>query len=455
MPRTKRRRVTRNVAPRSKSKPKPRIFYGWIVVAVAFVTMAVAISARTSFSLLYPEMLAEFGWSRGLTAGAYSLGFIASIGLLPVVGILMERTGPHFVIPLGALLVAGGFVLLRVITDPIGLYVAMGLLIVNGSMAMSYIVHSMFLPNWFVRNRGLAVGIAFSGVGVGALILLPLFQSIIDAVGWRDACLYMAVIVAVVIIPLNILLQRSTPAELGLRPDGDEADDPSDGRTVSETGEARILDHRWAATDWTIARAVCTVRFWAMFVAFFGALFIWYALQAHQTKFLIDKGFTSSFAATALGLAAFFGIFGGIGMGALSDRIGRELAWTFSLGGFGAASVLMVMISKSPSTELVYLAMAAQGLLGYGMSALFGAISAEIFAGRKSASILALLGLGGNIGGGAGAWVMGAIYDAYGSYETGFWICWGVSILSIICVWIASPGRIRAVGAAPRRPSKA
>ncbi len=424
------------------------MFYGWIVVSVAFVTMAVAITARTSFSLLFPEMLAEFGWSSRFTAGAYSVGFIISMAMMPLVGILMERIGPRFVIPLGALMVAGGFLLLRVITDPIGLYVAVGLLIVNGSMAMSYIVHSMFLPNWFVRNRGLAVGIAFSGVGVGSLILLPLFQNIIALNGWREACLQMAIIVCVAIIPINLLLQRNSPADLGLQPDGD---DRPQQHGIPDKGASLIRNQAWANTDWTISNAMLTVRFWAMFIAFFCALFVWYGLQAHQTKFLIDKGFSSSFAATALGMAAFFGIFGQIGIGALSDRVGRELAWTFALAGFGAAAILMVLIGKSPSTELVYLAMAAQGLLGYGMASLFGAISAEIFAGPKAASILAVLGLGGNIGAGVGAFALGAAYDSYGSYEVGFWMCWAVSILSIVCIWIASPSRIRIVAGEAKR----
>ena len=105
--------------------------------------MAVAITARTSFSLLFPEMLAEFGWSSGFTAGAYSIGFIISMAMMPLVGFFIEKVGPRIVIPLGALMVAGGFLLLRVITDPIGLYVAVGLLIVNGSMAMSYIEWTM------------------------------------------------------------------------------------------------------------------------------------------------------------------------------------------------------------------------------------------------------------------------------------------------------------------------
>ena len=434
-----------------RGRTRRRFYYGWIVVAIAFVTMAIAVTARTSFSLLYPEILSEFGWSRGVTAGAYSIGFVASIALLPLVGLLMERLGPRLVIPIGALMVAGGFYLMAFITDPVGLYIAMGFLIVNGSMSMSYIVHSMFLPNWFVRNRGLAVGIAFAGVGVGAIVLLPVIQNIIDNEGWREACLKIAVVTVIVIIPLNIIFQRASPKPMGLLPDGDEPD--GDRTVVAEPKQRRevILNRAWADTQWTIAKAAMTLRFWAMFFAFFGALFVWYALQAHQTKFLIDHGFDAQFAATVLGLVAFFGIFGQIGVGALSDRIGRELAWTVSLFGFGATSIIMLLIIEAPSVLLVYLAMATQGLLGYGMAAIFGAVSTEIFSGPRAASILAVMGLGGNLGGGAGAWVMGAVHDATGSYEGGLWICWAMSILSMLLIWVASPGRIRRMTSVHKR----
>lgn len=434
----------------ARTRRRPRIFYGWVVVAIAFVTMSIAISARTSFSLLYPEMLTEFGWSSALTAGAYSLGFVASITLLPVVGGLMDRFGPRLIVPLGAVLVAAGFIVLRTATDPVGLYVAMGLLIVNGSMAMSYIVHSMFLPKWFERNRGLAVGIAFSGVGVGALIIMPTFQWVIDTRGWRDACIAMAILVAVGIIPLNLFFQRGAPEDMGLAPDGRDPRSRDVGNARqrnkgSATGSV-IVDRAWTERDWTVARALATWRFWAICIAMFGALFVWYALQAHQTKFLIDAGFSPTFAATALGLVAFFGIFGQIGIGALSDRLGREFAWTLSLSGFAAASLLMIQIAQTPTTTLVYAAMAAQGLFGYGMSALFGAITTEIFSGRKVASILALVGVAGNLGAGTGAWVMGALYDHSGNYTVGFLACWAVSLISILCIWLAAPGRIRRIG---------
>src|SRR5512135_1653906 len=85
-------------------------FYGWLLVEIAFVTMAIGVNARTAFSLLFPPILAEFGWERGLTASAFSLGFIASTLYAPFLGMLMDRFGPRWIISLGVCLVAAGMV---------------------------------------------------------------------------------------------------------------------------------------------------------------------------------------------------------------------------------------------------------------------------------------------------------------------------------------------------------
>jgi sugar phosphate permease len=425
------------------------LFYGWVVVAVAFATMAVAISARTGFSLLFPELIEEFGWDRGVTAGAFSIGFLASTAMLPLVGVMMDRFGPRIVIPFGAVLVASGFALTTLITTPLGLYLTFGLLAVNGSMAMSYIVHSMFLPKWFVRNRGLAVGVAFAGVGVGGIVLLPAMQYVIDIHGWRAACLAMAGLIFVVIIPLNAVFQRGDPADMGLSPDGG-------ARRVRPGAEAEadvdpIVDQAWAGTNWTLKLAMRTARFWWVFVGFFCGLFVWYGIQAHQTKFLIEAGFDSTFAATALGLTALVGVIGQIAIGAMSDHVGREVAWTVSLIGFVLASLLLLELDRDPTTTTLYLIIAMQGLLGYGLAAVFGSVITEIFSGPRLASIFAFISLGGNIGASAGAWLMGLLYDLEGDYRTGFKLCAALSLLSIACIWAAAPRRVRLVERQARR----
>jgi len=142
-------------------------FYGWVVVAVAFVTMGVGVNTRTAFSLLFPPILAEFGWDRGRTAAAFSIGFIAAIAYAPVIGMSMDRFGPRVVIPLGAVLVSAGMILATFITQPWHLDLTLGVLVGGGTIFLSYMGHSLFLPYWFARRRGLALGIAFSGVGAG------------------------------------------------------------------------------------------------------------------------------------------------------------------------------------------------------------------------------------------------------------------------------------------------
>jgi len=84
------------------------IFYGWLVVAVAFVTMGIGVNARTVFSLLFPPILEEFGWPRGLTAGAFSFGFLVSGILGPIFGRLIDRRGPRVVMLLGGTMVGAG-----------------------------------------------------------------------------------------------------------------------------------------------------------------------------------------------------------------------------------------------------------------------------------------------------------------------------------------------------------
>src|SRR5262249_57934692 len=142
--------------------------------------------------------------------------------------------------------------------------------------------------------------------------------------GWRAASLAMAVVALVVLIPLNLVFPRHRPEDIGLRPDGEAT--PPAGVAGSAHAD-NVVDRQWASIDWTLARAVRTARFWWVFVAFLTSL-AWYAVQVHQTKYLIDIGFAPEVAAYALGLVGLTGVVGQIALGALSDRIGREWLWT-------------------------------------------------------------------------------------------------------------------------------
>jgi len=421
-------------------------FYGWVIVAVAFVTMGVGVNARTAFSLLFPPILDEFGWERGVTAGAFSFGFLVSAALSPSLGRLMDRRGPRVVIELGVGLVAAGLMLATLVREPWHLYVTLGVLVGGGSVCLSYTGQALYLPNWFVRRRGLAMSVAFSGVGVGSIILLPWLQTLIGRSGWRSACWAMGILVLVLLAPLNLLLKKR-PEDLGLEPDGDR----SSRAAAAASRAANVVDPAWADVDWTLGRAMRTARFWWITLGYFCGLFAWYAVQVHQTKYLVEVGFSPTYAAWALGFVSLIAIPGQIALGHLSDRIGREWVWTAGSLGFVICYLALLGLRHAPTPALLYLMVVSQGLLGYGLTSVVGAIPAEIFEGRHYGTIFGTLMLAAIAGGAAGPWVTGALYDATGSYTLAFWIAIGCSVLSAVAIWLAAPRKVRAVAGRVRR----
>ena len=430
-------------AERSRVGAAP-FFYGWVLVAIGFVTMAVGVNARTAFSLLFPAMLDEFGWDRGLTAGAFSFGFLVSAAVTPFVGRLMDQRGPRLVVEIGVFAMGVGLLLGSLVREPWQLYLTLGALAGGGVNCLAYTGQSLYLTNWFVRRRGLALSIAFSGVGIGSITILPWFGWLIDTAGWRSACIWLGVLVIVLLGPLNLLLKRR-PEDIGMMPDG-----IAHGSPLADCN-ANIVDHRWAAVDWTLRRAVRTGRFWWIALAYFCGLFSWYAVQVHQTKYLIEAGFAPSLAAWALGLVSLVAVPGQIGFGHLSDRIGREWVWTIGNFGFVVCCIALIGLQAMPSAALLYLMIVAQGTLGYSLTSVMGAIPAEIFEGRHYGSIFGTVMLAAILGGAAGPWVAGVLYDSTGSYAVAFWIAAACSLVSMLAIWLAAPGRVRAVAGRVRK----
>jgi MFS family permease len=422
-------------------------FYGWVIVTVAFVTMGVGVNARTAFSLLFPPILDEFGWTRGMTAGAFSFGFLVTAVMSPFLGRLMDRRGPRVVIEMGVGLTAAGLMLATLVRQPWHLYATLGVLVGGGSICLSYTGQALYLPNWFVRRRGLAMSLAFSGVGVGSIILLPWLGTLSGRAGWRAACWAMGILVLALLAPLNLLLKHR-PEDLGLEPDGDcsSPDSGAGGRS------GNVVDAAWVAVDWTLGRAMRTARFWWVAVGYLSGLFAWYAVQVHQTKYLVEIGFSPTDAAWALGLVSFVAIPGQIALGHLSDRIGREWVWTVGSLGFVLCYSTLLFLPHAPTPTLLYFMVASQGMLGYGLTSVIGAIPAEIFEGRHYGTIFGTLMLASIVGGAAGPWVTGVLHDTTGGYTLAFWIAIGGSALSAVAIWLAAPRKVRAVAGRVVRP---
>jgi MFS family permease len=424
------------------------VYYGWVMVATAFVTMGIGVNARTAFSLFLPPILDEFGWPRSLIAGAFSFGFLVSAAMSPFLGHMVDRYGPRLAVEMGVGLLASGLMLAPLVRDPWHLYATLGVLVGAGGNCLGYTGHGLFLPRWFVRRRGLAISLAFSGVGVGSIGLLPWLQTVISREGWRRACFTTGLLVLLLLAPLNLLIRRR-PEDLGLAPDGDAtaADGGRDRRTEN------VVDAGWAAVDWTIARAARTARFWWIAIGYLCAMYAWYAVQVHQTRYLVEIGFSPMQAASALGQVGFVAVPGQIALGHLSDRVGREWVWTAGCLGFALCYVALLLLARAPSAPLLHVMVGAQGALGYSLTSVIGAIPAEIFEGRRYATIYGSLMLAAIVGGALGPLITGVLYDATGSYTSAFWLAIGVSGLSAFAIWRAAPGKVRAVAGRLHRAS--
>ena len=415
-------------------------YYGWLIVGIAFVTMAIGVTARTSFSLLMPPLIDEFGWDRGLAAGAFSFGFLVSAILSPFVGRAMDRRGPRVVILTGIVLLSSGLFLAPLIERPWHLYVTLGVLVGGGANMMTYTAHSQFLPNWFLKRRGLAISLAFAGAGVGAIVLLPWLQSIILNEGWRASCWAIGWLVVLVLAPLNLLVWKR-PEEIGLQPDG-----VARGTSASASRHAsNIVDPAWVAVEWTLARPIGPAGFGGIVFGYFCALIAWYAVQVHQTKYLTEIGFSPLVAAWALGAVSVVAIPGQIILGSLSDRIGREWVWTAGCAGFAVCYAALIGLEQTPSTALLYVMVFTQGFFGYALTSVMGPIVVEIFEGPHYGSIFGTISVALISGGAAGPWIAGIIHDATGSYRLAFVLIIGCCVASAAAIWLAAPRKVRAV----------
>ncbi|WP_025897945.1 MFS transporter [Sneathiella glossodoripedis] len=426
------------------------VYYGWVVVAIVFVTMGIGVNARTAFSLLYPAIINEFQWDRATTAATFTVGFVFAGAISPLLGRLMDKFDSRYLISLSAVCVSLGMVLSTYAYAAWHIYLTLGLLVIGAGVMMTYVGHAMFLPTWFEKHRGLAVGLAFSGVGVGSIVLMPVIQGMILQEGWRYACWFIAIIILLIVLPLNLVFQRKSPAALGLLPDG--ASVSTDASQPVSSAYDTVVDENWAATDWSLRKAAKTAEFWWISLAASCALYVWYAVQVHQTKYLIEIGISEIEASFALGFVGFAGVAGQIYLGHLSDRIGREWVWTIAVAGFAACYGFLLLLESWQHSFLLYAMVVAQGGLGYAMAAVFGAMPADLFQGRKYGEIFGVFSMLSLIGGGIGPWLTGYLYDVTGSYQTGFLLAIGLSILSGIAVWLAAPRKKRLVaGQAEKR----
>jgi MFS family permease len=417
-----------------------RFYYGWYIVGVALVSMAFWFGFRTTFSVFYVALLEEFQWGRGESAGVQSIALITYTVMAPLVGGMIDRFGPRRVIVPGILLLALGLILCASIKSLAHFYLLYGVVAGTGVTSVAIVSYNAILAHWFVKKRGVASGIAVSGMGLGTFILIPLSQHFIALWGWRLAFVAFGLLVLIILLPTNVLFLRHKPQDLGLYPDG------SKDLEAARAGRQKAIDSAWSETDWTLKRAVKTRKFWAFMIFPFCAVIAVYIVIVHSVRFLVDSGIDNM---TAAFIFAFSGIISSlfrIFWGWLSDGIGREKTYTLGMFCIVLGLCSLILLDVLGNKYFVYSFICFFGA-GSGVTApMFMSIAADIFQGRSIGLIYGFLEGSIGIGGAFGSWVAGFIFDKTQSYQWAFVLAASVSILSCIFVWVAAPGKVRQVG---------
>lgn len=398
-------------------------YYGWVIVAVSYVSVFLALGTRFSFGVFYVAILNEYGWSRGETAGAFSLAMIFHAIFAPISGHLMDRFGPRVFFPCGAAFLSIGLLAASRTSSMLELYLYFGVLISIGVNTLAFPPHMALISKWFNRKRGLANGLVLAGIGTGMMGLAPFIQMIIDASGWRQAFVILAGIVAVVIIPSTILLQRRNPAEVGQQIDG--LDEPPQASTPNRMGETR---------SWTLKEVLLNRNFRLLALVSFTNGLVMNTIVVHQAVYTVEIGISPVQAASLVGLVGLLGSIGGILGGSLSDRIGRSRSYGLSSLGVACGLIFLILAGSLETGWLLILFILCYGFGHGALPPNIAGKTGDLFGGRSVGMIMGLTAMGFGTGGALGAYGGGLLYDLTGSYVLPFLLLIAFQSVGVISI---------------------
>jgi MFS family permease len=407
-----------------------RIFYGWFVVAGGFAVTFVGFGCVYSFSAFVESLQREFGASRGSVSLAFSLAGFLYFALGSISGPLADRWGSRRVAAFGILLIGAGLALAGIAESLIEVYIAYGLGVGVG-VGCSYVPAMGAVQRWFVKSRGLASGLASSGIGFGTLVVPPVAAYLIATLGWREAYLILGII-AVIIGGGMALLLENDPRNRGLYPDGEP---PRADAQSAQPASSSIKD------------AIQSRRFIGLYAACLFCAFGVFPF-VHLAPYAVDHGIAQS---SAVLLVSIIGIGSAIGrffLGGVADRFGRErsLVATFA----GMALALVIWVSSTTFWPLAIFAFLFGTAYG-GWVALLPAVVMDYFGGRNVSGLIGILYTSAGIGTLVGPSAAGFAFDFSHSYTLA--ILFGIFGNVIAAVIMATTSRSSAVAAPEQMPT--
>ena len=406
--------------------------HGVVVIVTLFLSLGLLYGIWYSYSVFLVALIDHFGWSRSVTAGAMSV-FILSHGLFgPFAGRLVEVFGPRCLMMAGSVVMAAGLLLTSQVNQWWQLYLSFGVLSALGLAACGWVPSVILTEKWFPDKVGTALGFVTAGIGVGIFTIVPLSNMVIESYDWRLAFQVLAALVVLIILPAAFFILREPPVV---------DDSASRAKGGGASGASAQADCVIPAHDWTVATAVRSRSFRFAVLAFFAGGCLSQLLIMHQFAFMVDHGVAKTMGSNIVGIIGVTSIPGEMMWGALSDRVGRELAFTGGLVCILFSLVALALVGVVPGLLMPF-AFAFLVGIGYSVNApIIPAVARDLFAGPRFPSIFGTLSLFSAMGGAMGSWLGGALYDWSGGYQLMLLVAAGLALVGPVMLWFAAPRR--------------
>ncbi|MBC7229665.1 MAG: MFS transporter [Actinobacteria bacterium] len=476
------------------------LYYGWVVVGVAFMVMFVNYGVRGTQTIFVKEVADDLGIGRGAVSLPFLVCIMIYAFLAPVTGRLVDRYGPRWVMAGGALVSGAGLWMCSRAGSLAALIFWFGVVFGVGGNGIGLVPSNTSVAMWFRRRLGTALGVATVGIGVGTMVL-PRLTGLVQAHwGWRGAFQFLGYIAAALAVPAALLLRGGIPGECGGEEpgagDGVPAPPWEEGmsagggqpaeereRTPSGVGEGAGPGHGLPALgEWevpglappspgeieaqggdrtehgdglgtgvglpapvsaegegcapgtapgglTLREAVTTPSFWLLFAGFVLIVIALYGVQFHMVPYATDRGIDKGWALWSVTVFGATSILGRFFFGWLSDRTREKKAALYPSVAFLFLGLVTLMLVRNIWSLMLFSAVFGFGFAAYGP--VIPAVCAEVFGKANMGAIFGAVTTGGALGGAAGPYLTGFIFDHAGSYN-------GAWILAMVCVALSA-----------------
>lgn len=359
----------------------------------------------------------ELGWTRSELTSVYAIYLLVNGFTAPLVGLVFDRLGPRWVYGAGMMFLGAAFFLAGGLVSLWQFYVFIGIFVGLGVSLNGMVPSSALLSRWYRERLSTAIGIAFSAIGVGTIVFVPLAQYLVGEHGWRDAyrILGAGLLVLVPIVLLAVPWRTFAAGNPALR---------------HEAREKR------AGEGWTPKAALRSPVFWALAAVFFCTATAMFSVVVQLVAFFVDAGFSPLTAATAYGLLGLLSAVSVMSSGFLSDRFGYRQTVTVSYAGTAAGMLILAALEVFPSTLLLVLFVGVFGLCMGTRGPIVSSISARFFAGPHVATIYGTIYAANALGAACGSYLGGVLHDVSGGYGVGLGVALAFIGLAVLPFWL-------------------